>query len=109
MQPTVGVVIPARNDAEGLRDAVAGVLRQVGATIDVITVSVGPSSDDTESVAAELAREHALVQVVPNPSGRTPEALNLAVAATPSDDIVRVDARDELPANYVANALETLA
>lgn len=108
MQPSVGVVIPARNDAKGLPRAVATVLAQAGVHVDVITVAVGPSSDETEDVAAQLAREHGVVQVIANPSGRTPEALNLAIEATDADVIARVDARSQLPSDYLANALETM-
>ena len=66
------------------------------------------STDDTHEVAEDLANLHQVVRVVENPSGRTPDGLNLAIEATTADVIVRVDARSFLPDNYVRNAVETL-
>jgi hypothetical protein len=45
---------------------------------------------------------------VPNPSGRTPAALNAAIAATDGEVVVRVDGHAELPAGYVRRAIETM-
>jgi len=106
-QPTVSVVIPALNDSPALPLAVASLLEQ-SRSVSHIVIAVGPSSDGTLDVAAQLANDHATVQVIDNPTGRTPNGLNLAIAATTGDVIVRVDARSVLPPDYVANALELM-
>ena len=108
MGELVSVVIPVRNDAPAVPNAVASVLAQQADELVEIVLAVGPSDDGSWDVASELAAETELVRVIENPSGRTPEALNRAIAASRGDIVVRVDARSVLPANYLAYALETL-
>lgn len=108
VQFSIGVIIPARNDAAGLPKAVASVLTQQDADLASIVVAVGPSIDDTMTIARGLVEKDQRIRVIENPSGRTPEALNLAIDASTTDVIVRVDARSELPPGYVAMALQTM-
>lgn len=108
MGPTVAVVIPARNAAATLDRAVASVHRQQYADLAAIAIAVGPSDDATKAVAEALARDSALVVVLDNPSGRTATALNLAIEATSSEVVARVDAGAELPAGYLRMAVETM-
>ena len=103
----ISVVIPARKDAGDLPLAVASVLSQSEAVAEVV-IAIGPSDDDTRAVAEQLAAEHPEVQIVANVSGKTPEALNLAIAASTGNIIARVDARSILPSGYLAAAIETL-
>lgn len=106
--PSVSVVIPVRNDAAALPVAVASVLAQVyDGPVDV-TLAVGPSDDDSESVAQRLADDHAQVRVVDNPTGSTPAALNAAIDASTGEVVVRVDARSVLPEGYIRHAVEVL-
>lgn len=106
--PAVSVVIPARNAAAGLRESMASIQHQSYRSIIEIAVAVGPSDDDTELIAKELAASDERIVVVPNPSGRTPDGLNAAINATSGDVVVRVDAHAVLPAGYVADAVETM-
>jgi len=104
----IAIVIPARNDAAALPAAVASVVAQRGVTIDEVVIAVGPSEDETNAVANALANEHDIVRVVENPTGRTPNGLNLAIAATSAPVVVRVDARSVLPNEYVKFAIESM-
>jgi len=106
--PTVSVVVPVLNEALHLRDAVSAILRQEYPLPFRVCLAVGPSTDGTEAIAAELASNDPRVIVVPNPTGRTPAALNLAIAATDSDVVVRVDGHSELSPGYVRRAVETM-
>jgi succinoglycan biosynthesis protein ExoA len=104
----VSVVIPARQAAATLPGTVAAVLGQEPPP-DEVVVAVGPSGDGTEAVAAELAREHPdRVRVVASDSGRTPDALNAAIAAAGGQVVARVDAHALLPQGYLAAAVEAL-
>lgn len=103
----VATITPVLNDGASLRDAVESILSQTA--VDHVVLAVGPSSDSSLEVAAQLAREDERVLVIENPAGRTASALNLAIAATDADVIVRVDSRAVLPSDYVEHALETLA
>lgn len=108
MASTVSVVIPVRNDADALANAVSSVLMQQPDVVAEIVVVVGPSVDGSEAVAAQLQTEIDRLIVVENPSGKTPQALNLGIDHSTGDVVVRVDARSTLPLDYVANALESL-
>lgn len=101
--PAVSVIMPARNAAATIGAAVASALRQDVPDLEVV-IAVGPSEDGTEAVAAQLATDPR-VQVVENPSGVTPAALNAAIAASTGDILVRLDAHAELPDGYVPIAV----
>lgn len=106
--PPVSVIMPVLNEERHLREAVRQVLNQsYGGPIEVV-LAVGPSRDRTQEVADALAAEDPRVTVVPNPTGRTPNALNAAIAAARHDIIARVDGHAMLPADYLRVAVETL-
>jgi len=106
--PDVAVVMPVLNEEKHLANAVAAILAQKYAGKLHVVLAIGPSSDRTEYVAQELADLDSRVTWVPNPSGRTPEALNAAIDATTESVIVRVDAHCELSDGYITEAIETL-
>ena len=106
--PGVSCVMPVLNEERHLRDAVGGVLGQDYEGRLELVLALGPSSDATDAVAAELALEDPRVRFVHNPTGRTPAGLNLAIAASTYDVIVRVDGHAVLPKDYVRVAVETL-
>lgn len=106
--PPVSVVMPVREEARHLADAVAHVLAQdYPGTLEVV-LAIGPSRDATAEVAARLAGEDRRVRTVDNPSGRTPDALNAALAATSYDIVARVDGHAILPPDYLRVAVATL-
>lgn len=102
----VSVVIPVLNEETHLAESVAGVLAQ-DHPMEII-LAVGPSTDRTEQIARELAAADERITVVANPSGTTPDALNLAIAASRYDIIVRVDAHGALAPGYIDRAVELL-
>jgi glycosyltransferase involved in cell wall biosynthesis len=106
--PAVAVVMPVRNEAAGLRRAVAAVRAQEYPGSVQLCLAVAPSTDGTEAVAAGLAAELDDVLVVANPAGTTPAGLNAAIRATSGDVVVRVDGHAELDAGYLRRAVETL-
>jgi len=104
----VSVIMPVR-DAEGhLAESVSHVLGQAYPGEIELLLAVGPSKDQTEQVAKELAAGDPRIKVVANPTGGIPSALNAAVRASRHPVIVRVDARSRLPAGYIAAAVRTL-
>ena len=106
--PPVSVVIPILNEADHLHAAVKTILAQdyLG-TVEVI-LALGPSRDGTEKVAAEIVLQESRVRIVSNPSGRTPDALNLAFAAAQHEIVVRIDGHSEISPSYISNAVETM-
>jgi succinoglycan biosynthesis protein ExoA len=103
----VAVVIPAREAAATLRATLDSVLAQDPPPIQV-AIAVGPSGDSTREMAAAAASADPRITVVDVPSGRTPDALNAAIAATSAPVVARVDAHAVLPPGYLARAVEVL-
>ena len=87
--PKVSVIMPILNEERHLKDAVAMVLGQDYAGELEVVLALGPSRDRTTAVAAELASADGRVHTVPNPSGRTPDALNAAIAASNGNNAQR--------------------
>lgn len=106
--PGVSVVMPVLNEEKHLAAAVSRVLGQPYPGELEVVMAVGPSRDDTERIAAELAARDHRLRVLPNPAGRTPHALNLAIAAARHDILVRVDGHGELGDHYIERAVRLL-
>ncbi|WP_399885833.1 glycosyltransferase family 2 protein [Streptomyces sp. BBFR51] len=106
--PAVSVIMPVLNEERHLRGAVRAILAQEYAGEMEVVIAVGPSADRTEEIAAELVREDPRVHTVPNPTGRTPAALNAAIKASRHPVVVRVDGHGMLSPNYIATAVRLL-
>lgn len=107
-QPPVSVIMPILNEERHLRDAVAMILAQDYSGPLEVVLALGPSTDRTDEVAADLAAADARVHVVANPSGRTPDGLNAAIGASSGEVIVRVDGHAEIPDDYISVAVAEL-
>jgi succinoglycan biosynthesis protein ExoA len=101
----VGVLLPARNAGSLLLDCLAAVQRQTRAPDEVLVV-VGPSADDTASVAHRLAGP--TVHVLDNPAGDRGSAINVALAASNSDVVAIVDAQARIGPDYLERALAVM-
>ncbi len=106
--PTVSVIMPIRNEATDLAQAVDSVLAQDYPRPFDVCLAVGPSTDGTADVAAGIAARQPRVTIVDNPSGRTPAALNAAIGATAGEVVVRVDGHAELSPGYIRLAVGAL-
>ena len=104
----VSVIMPILNEERHLREAVAVVLTQDYAGQIELVLALGPSTDGTDEVAQALATEDPRITCVRNPSGRTPDALNAAVAASRHTVVARVDGHAVIPHNYLSIAVEVL-
>lgn len=107
--PSVSVVIPARDDAEGLPGAVHAALEQDYPGPLEVVLAVAPSRDTTMDTAIELAEGDLRVRVVPNPAGTASAGLNRAVADCSGAVVARVDAHCEPGPGYLRRAVEVLA
>ncbi|GAA4686030.1 glycosyltransferase family 2 protein [Streptomyces buecherae] len=106
--PAVSVIMPVLNEERHLRNSVRHILEQEYAGELEVVIALGPSTDRTDEIAAELVREDPRVHTVPNPTGRTPAALNAAIKASRHPVVVRVDGHGMLSANYIATAVRLL-
>ena len=106
--PAVAVVMPVLNEANYLKAAVAAILSQDYPGQIQVVLALGPSTDATDLIATELVKADPRVITIANASGRTPDGLNAALAATKQEIVVRVDAHSELCDGYIRLAVETL-
>ncbi|MGW0939017.1 glycosyltransferase family 2 protein [Streptomyces sp. NPDC002666] len=106
--PAVSVIMPVLNEERHLRNSVRHILEQEYAGEMEVVIALGPSTDRTDEIAAELVAEDPRVQTVPNPTGRTPAALNAAIKASRHPVVVRVDGHGMLSPNYIATAVRLL-
>jgi glycosyltransferase involved in cell wall biosynthesis len=107
LPPAVSVVLPVLNEERHLRAAVQSVLDQDFTGEIEVVLALGPSKDRTNAVAAELAADPR-VTTVASPTGRTPNGLNLAVAASRYAVVARVDGHSVIPRTYLRRAFDLL-
>jgi glycosyltransferase involved in cell wall biosynthesis len=100
--------MPVLNEANYLKAAVDAILSQDYPGQVQVVLALGPSTDGTDLIASELVKVDPRVITIANPSGRTPDGLNAALAATEQEIVVRVDAHSELCDGYIRLAVETL-
>ena len=100
--------MPVLNEEAYLQAAVSAILQQEYPGTLHIVLALGPSTDRTDAVAQSLAQSDSRITLVANPSGKTADGLNAAIAASHDDIIVRVDAHTELSAGYISTAIETI-
>ena len=106
--PPVSVVMPVRNEERHLAEAVRHVLGQDYQGEFELVLAVGPSADRTEQIARDLAAAQPRLTVVPNPTGKIPAALNVAVGAARHAVIARMDGHALMPSGYLATAVAAL-
>lgn len=102
--------MPVLNEEAHLRSAVASIFEQQGLVdgqVEVI-LALGPSKDKTNEIAEALSKEYP-VQLVQNPTGKTPAGLNLAIAKAKNDVVIRVDAHSVLSPDYSISAVKILS
>ena len=106
-EPAVSVIIPVLNEERFLKQSVQAILNQNYSGQLEIILALGPSKDQTNFIAQELAKDQR-IKLVENPSGRTASALNKAIKNSNFDIIVRLDGHAIVDSNYINNAVKTL-
>ncbi len=104
----VSVIMPILDEERHLAESVGAILAQDWDGPLQIVLALGPSTDRTDEIAAGLAAHDERVRTVPNPTGRTPDALNAAIAVASYDVVARVDGHGILSPGYLRTAYETL-
>jgi glycosyltransferase involved in cell wall biosynthesis len=73
-----------------------------------VILALGPSRDRTNEIATKLASQDNRVKLLDSPTGKTATGLNLALAASKSPVVVRVDGHAQIPNNYISLIVEIL-
>lgn len=106
--PAISVIIPVLNEQHYLAAAVKSVLSQKYAGDIEVLLAIGPSTDQTNEVAAELAKADKRIRLIDNPRGLTTVGLNEAVRQSKHSIIVRIDAHSEPAPGYLENGVRIL-
>jgi succinoglycan biosynthesis protein ExoA len=102
------VLIPVLNEGEALEHCVPSMLAQrIEMPVEFI-FAVGPCEDDSRERLERFAAADPRVRIVENPSGRTPDGLNIAFAGAEGRFIARMDAHALYPPRYLAEAVARL-
>jgi glycosyltransferase involved in cell wall biosynthesis len=105
----VSVIVPVRNEVGHIESCLRSILRGDWPVnrLEVVVVD-GMSSDGSRDVVCRIARDHPEVRLVENERQTTPEALNLGVAASRGDVIMRMDAHAVYAEDYISCCVERL-
>jgi glycosyltransferase involved in cell wall biosynthesis len=104
--PTVSVVIPCYNHGIYLQDALNSVLAQSYTDVEIIVVDDG--STDTDSLAALMALEPQITQVIRTGNHGVIHARNTGIAAARGRYILPLDADDKIGERYLELAVAQL-
>ena len=108
VSPAISVILPVLNEEPHLAESVSAILSQDYVGPLEIILALGPSSDQTNVIAESLAQRDSRIKLVINPTGKTAAGLNLAIAASNSPVIIRVDGHAKIPSNYLSLAVSIL-
>jgi cellulose synthase/poly-beta-1,6-N-acetylglucosamine synthase-like glycosyltransferase len=108
LQTPVSVILPVLNEERYLEATISAITSQEYSGPIEIILALGPSRDRTNELAANLAAGDPRIRLVDNPSGKTADALNMAISASSAPIIVRVDGHSILPPGYIKEAVATL-
>lgn len=106
--PAISVILPVLNEESHLEGAVLSVLSQDYRGPLEIILALGPSRDRTNEIAAKLASQDNRVKLLDSPTGKTAAGLNLALAASKSPVVVRVDGHAQIPNDYISLIVDIL-
>lgn len=108
-QGGVSVLIPVRNEATFIRQAVASVQRagECVPGLEIIVID-GMSEDETVGIVEEMATCDPRIRLLSNPLRTVPHAMNMGIRAAASDVIIRIDGHAEILPDFIVNALAEL-
>ena len=106
----VTVVIPCYQEERfitGCLNSVREFTLPAGIDIEVLVVD-GGSTDDTRALVRAAAERDRRIRLLDNPGRIQSSGMNIGIAASRGEYILRLDAHSTYPANYLAECLDTL-
>jgi len=104
----VSVVLPILNEERFLEDSVSAILAQKYLGPLEIILALGPSTDNTNEIARNLASKDPRIVLVENPTGRTATGLNRAISHAKYSIICRIDGHAEISPTYISHAVAVM-
>ena len=106
--PSVTVILPILNEEADLQNCISAILKQDYAGEIEIILALGPSKDNTNQIARNLAAADKRIKLVNNPTGQTAKGLNLAIAESSFEIICRIDGHSEISNSYLKTAVSVM-
>lgn len=108
--PFVTIVMPALNEERYIRASILSILPRSETIGYELLVMDGGSTDATQEIVEEIARENPRIRLVRNPRRIQSAAMNIAAAICDPKTkiIVRADCHALYPADFVAHCVESL-
>lgn len=106
----VTVVIPSYQEERFITaclESVRGFALPSGIAIEVLVVD-GGSADGTRDLVQAMVARDARIRLLHNPGRIQSSGMNIGIAASRGEYILRLDAHSTYPENYLAECLETL-
>ncbi len=105
----VSIVIPCRNEREFIGKCLDSVLNNdfPKEELEILVVD-GMSEDGTREIVTEYTRRFPFIRLIDNPHRVTPHALNIGIAASRGEIVMRIDAHAVYSAEYVRRCVEAL-
>ena len=104
----VSVLVPVLDEERHIREAVASMQAQrIDGEVELIFID-GRSRDRTRAILEELAERDPRIRVLDNPARRTPQGLNVGLAAARGRYVARMDAHTHYPPGYLAAGVRRL-
>jgi len=104
----VSVVLPILNEERFLEDSVSAILAQKYLGPLEVILALGPSTDNTNEIARNLASKDPRIVLVENPTGRTATGLNRAISHAKYSIICRIDGHAEISPTYISHAVAVM-
>src|SRR5208283_5259776 len=105
----VSIVIPCRNEREFVGKCLDSVLNNdfPKEELEILVVD-GMSEDGTREIVTEYTQRFPFIRLIDNPHRVTPHALNIGIAASRGEIVMRIDAHAVYSAEYVRRCVESL-
>lgn len=109
-KPFVSVVMPVFNESKFIDACVDSLLQQDYPLDSMEWIFVdGGSTDNTRELLLRRCKEHPqLIKVLDNPDKTVPYAMNIGIAESRGEVIVRLDAHAEYATNYISQCVAVL-
>ena len=107
--PAVSIVIPCRNERDGIEPCLRSLSRQESPAGGFeIIVADGMSDDGTRDILARLSKEMSHLRVVDNPRQITPCGMNAGIAMAQGRYIAIMGAHNRYAPDYLVQAVQAL-
>lgn len=108
-QPFVTVLVPVRNEEAHLGQCLSSITEcnYPQDRLEVLVID-GRSTDRTRVIVENFTARFKFMQLIDNPSGIVPKALNIGIKTAKGDIIIRMDAHAEYPSDYISKCVKWL-